>query len=134
MKGDEDMSEEIKVNDQRIDFDTEEQAPNEAETSEHSKMAADFEAAAAEHDMPELPRLDFPTFVLSLSSSVLVHLGEIPEPESGQTMANLPVAKQTIDILSMLEQKTAGNLDPQEDKLLKDMLFELRMKYVQKVR
>lgn len=120
------MSEETKINDQ--------QAPSEAETLEHKKMAADFEAAAAGHDMPELPKLDFPTFVLSLTSSVLVHLGEIPEPETGQNMTNLPVAKQTIDILSMLEQKTAGNLDPQEDKLLKDMLFELRMKYVQKVR
>jgi hypothetical protein len=128
------MSEDSKVNDQGVDFDTEKQAPSEAERPEHRKMAADFEAAAAEQEMPELPKLDFPTFVLSLSSSVLVHLGEIPEPESGQTMANLPVAKQTIDILSMLEQKTKGNLDPQEDTLLKDMLFELRMKYVQKAR
>lgn len=128
------MSEENSVNDQRIDCDAGEQAPGREEKLEHRKMAADYEAAAAGHDMPELPNLDFPTFVLSLSSSVLVHLGEIPEPESGQNMTNLPVAKQTIDILSMLEQKTAGNLDPQEDKLLKDMLFELRMKYVQKVR
>lgn len=80
----------------------------------------------------DLPQLDFGTFVLSMSSSVLVHLGEVPEPESGEYMQNLLAAKQTIDILCMLETKTKGNLTAQEARLLKDMLFELRMKYVQK--
>lgn len=82
----------------------------------------------------DLPQLDFSTFVLSMSSSVLVHLGEVPEPETGQYMQNLMAAKQTIDILCMLERKTQGNLSAQEGQLLKDMLFELRMKYVQKAK
>lgn len=82
---------------------------------------------------PELPQLDFGTFVLSMSSSALVHLGEVPEPESGEYMENVLAAKQTIDILCLLESKTKGNLTAQEARLLKDMLFELRMKYVQKV-
>lgn len=82
----------------------------------------------------DLPQLDFGTFVLSMSSSALVHLGEVPEPESGQVMENILAAKQTIDILCMLERKTKGNLTPQEARLLKDMLFELRMKYVQKAK
>ncbi len=84
--------------------------------------------------MPELPQLDFATFVLSMSSSALVHLGEVPEPESGGMMENLLAAKQTIDILCMLQDKTRGNLTDQEARLLKDMLFELRMKYVQKAK
>ena len=82
----------------------------------------------------DLPQLDFGTFVLSMSSSALVHLGEVPEPESGLMQENLLAAKQTIDILCMLERKTKGNLDQQEARLLKDMLFELRMKYVQRVK
>ena len=82
----------------------------------------------------DLPQLDFGTFVLSMSSSALVHLGEVPEPESGQIMENVLAAKQTIDILCMLESKTKGNLTAQEALLLRDMLFELRMKYVQKAK
>lgn len=82
----------------------------------------------------ELPQLDFGTFVLSMSSSALVHLGEVPEPESGQMVENILAAKQTIDILCMLESKTKGNLTAQETRLLRDMLFELRMKYVQKAK
>ncbi len=82
----------------------------------------------------DLPQLDFGTFVLSMSSSALVLLGEVPEPESGEVSENLLAAKQTIDILCMLESKTKGNLTEQEARLLRDMLFELRMKYVQKVK
>lgn len=96
------------------------------------KMATDYKDLAC--DCSELPQLDFSTFVLSMSSSTLVHLGEVPEPETGELMLNMLAAKQTIDILCMLERKTQGNLDTQEDRLLKDMLFELRMKYIQKTR
>lgn len=81
-----------------------------------------------------MPRVDFNTFILSLSSSVLVHLGEVPDPVSGQTEVNLELAKHSIDILSMLEEKTKDNLNPEEEELLKNMLFELRMKYVQKAK
>lgn len=96
------------------------------------KMAADY--ADLSCGCSELPQLDFNTFVLSMSSSALVHLGEVPEPESGEFMLNMLGAKQTIDILCMLERKTQGNLSTQEERLLKDMLFELRMKYIQKAR
>jgi hypothetical protein len=98
--------------------------------SEDTKLAEEYEDLSC--SCAELPQLDFGTFVLSMSSSALVHLGEIPEPESGQVMENILAAKQTIDILCMLESKTKGNLTAQEARLLKDMLFELRMKYVQK--
>jgi hypothetical protein len=84
-------------------------------------------------DNGPLPKVDLNTFVLSLSSSALVQLGDVPDPESGQIRQNLPLARHTIDILAMLEKKTKGNLSPDEDDLLKNILFELRMKYVQKV-
>ncbi len=79
-----------------------------------------------------LPKVDMNTFLLSLSSSAMVHLGEVPEPETGNTSINLGMARHTIDVLGMLEEKTQGNLTSDEDNLLKNILFELRMKYVQK--
>jgi len=82
-------------------------------------------------DMP-LPQVTFSTFVMSLACSALVQLGEVPEPETGAMGVNLPVAKHTIDILSMLKEKTAGGLDADESKLLEGLLYELRMKYVMK--
>jgi len=100
--------------------------------SDEKKLAEEYEELSCV--CKELPQLDFATFVLSMSSSALVHLGEVPDPESGQVVDNILAAKQTIDILCMLESKTKGNLTPQEARLLRDMLFELRMKYVQKAK
>lgn len=77
-----------------------------------------------------LPQIDFSTFVLSLNSSVLVQLGLIDDPATGQRSKNLPMAKQTINLLSMLEEKTKGNLNEQEANILKNLLYELRMLYV----
>ena len=78
-----------------------------------------------------MPKVDFSTFVMSLSSSALVHLGEIPDPDSGAYAVNIEMAQHTIDILTMLECKTKGNLELDEEQLLKDILFEVRIKYVQ---
>ena len=78
---------------------------------------------------PSLPAIDFTTFLLSLASSVLVHLGELESPEGPQA-PNLPLAKQTIDILGLLSNKTRGNLTAEEDKLLTHLLYDLRLKYV----
>ena len=60
----------------------------------------------------------------------MFHIGEIPNPETGKTEKNLPLAKQSIDIIEMLKEKTKGNLDPEEEKLLDIVLYDLRMKYV----
>ena len=80
----------------------------------------------------QLPEVTFSTFVLSLSSSVLFHLGEIPDPSTGARKEDLPLAKQTIDILGMLEEKTKGNLTTDEKNLLSNILYDLRMRYIQK--
>jgi Domain of unknown function (DUF1844) len=78
-----------------------------------------------------LPAVDFHTFVLSLGSSALLHLGEIEHPDVGATQKDLPLAKHTIDILVMLEQKTKGNLTPAEEKLMQSLLYDLRLRYVE---
>jgi hypothetical protein len=76
--------------------------------------------------------IDFYTFVLSIGSSVLVHLGDAPHPETGQPAErNLPLAHQSIEILSMLQVKTRGNLTAEEDKLLDQLLLDLKLRYVQ---
>jgi hypothetical protein len=80
----------------------------------------------------QVPEIDFGTFVMSLASSALVHLGEVQHPESGAQGADLPLAKQTIDILGMLRDKTRGNLTKEEGELLEGLLLDLRMKYVHK--
>ena len=81
-------------------------------------------------DASALPAVDFHTFVLSLGSSALLHLGELEHPEGGATEVDLPLAKHTIDILSMLEEKTKGNLTSAEEKLMESLLYDLRLRYV----
>jgi hypothetical protein len=78
----------------------------------------------------ESVEIDFGMFVMSLASSVLVHLGELEHPDSRERTANLPLAKQTIDILGMLREKTRGNLTQEEAQVLDNLLYDLRMKYV----
>jgi hypothetical protein len=79
--------------------------------------------------------IDFYTFVLSLGSSVFVHLGEAPSPETGEPLpANLPLAMQTIDILDMLREKTRGNLTPDEERFMENLLTDLRLRYVDKAK
>ena len=76
-------------------------------------------------------QIDFYTFVLSLGSSAFVHLGDAPHPETGElAQSNLALAKQTIDILSMLEEKTRGNLTVEEARFLENLLTDLRLRYV----
>ncbi len=77
-----------------------------------------------------LPALDFSTFVLSLGSSCMVHLGKVESPEGEAAEPNLPAAKQMIDILGILQEKTQGNLDESEAKLLTGLLYDLRVQYV----
>jgi hypothetical protein len=91
------------------------------------------EAGSAEETAPPLPEMTFATLVFSLSSSALLHLGHAPHPESGEAKVDLPLAKQTIDLLALLQDKTKGNLDQDEDKLLEGVLYDLRMAYVRAV-
>ena len=82
----------------------------------------------------ELPAIDFATFVLSLSHSALVHLGDAPDPSGGPVRRDVAMAKQTIDLLAVLQEKTEGNLTGAEERLLDQVLYDLRMRYVEVTR
>lgn len=89
--------------------------------------------AEPEPPPPYLPA-DFATLVLSLGSSAVAHLGEAPGPDGQKAMRNLPMAKHAIDLLSVLQEKTKGNLTPEEDQMLESLLFDLRLRYVEAVK
>jgi Domain of unknown function (DUF1844) len=93
-----------------------------------SREARDDTAAGASND--GLPGVDFNTLVLSLSHSALLHLGDAPDPDGGR-LVSLPLARQTIDLLALLQEKTKNNLDGQEERLLEQALFDLRLRYVE---
>jgi len=78
--------------------------------------------------------IDFAGFILSLSTSVMIHLGEVPDPITRETVIELPLAQQTIDILAMIREKTKGNLTREEEMLFNDLLTDLRMRFVEKVK
>ena len=84
----------------------------------------------AEEEAAQLPEINFQTFVFSLNASALVQLGMMDDPATGRKEKNLSLAKQTIDILSMLQEKTEGNLTDDEENLLKNILYDLRIRYV----
>jgi len=77
-----------------------------------------------------LPEINFLNFLFSLSTSALIQLGDIQDPIIKQEAKNLPLAKQTIDLIGMLQEKTKGNLTPDEEKFMEHILFDLRMRYV----
>jgi hypothetical protein len=78
------------------------------------------------------PALSFTAFVLSLASTAAIHFGDLPDPVSGEPAPlNLPGAAQMIDILALLDQKTRGNLTSEERTMLDQVLYELRLRFVQ---
>lgn len=91
-----------------------------------SDSASQAEASRGDHALP----VTFSSFVISLGSSSLMLMGEQLDPRQGALPVNLPQAKEIIDLLSVLEEKTKGNLTSEEQTVLRDMLYALRMKYV----
>jgi len=90
------------------------------------------EAAGAEPQVP-LPELTFGSFLVSLSSSAFICLGQIPDPHTGKQEKNLPLAKQSIDLLGLLREKTRNNLTSEEENLFDHLLYDLRMAYIKEV-
>ena len=78
-----------------------------------------------------LPEISFSTFVMGLSTQALMHLGEIPNPVDKKTNIDFEGAKQMIDILGILQKKTNGNLETDEQALIEDVLYNLRMRYLE---
>lgn len=113
------------------DDEQQKETPDET-AADQSAAQRSKEAATAEEGEPDtpLPEINFSTFIFSLNASALVHLGAIEDPASGQKVKNLPLAKQTIDILNMLEEKTRGNLNKDEENIMRNILYDLRIAYV----
>ena len=110
--------------------DNEQPAESSPDIDAQASSATEESPAAGVRQEPPLPEINFSTFVVSLNASALLHLGAIEDPTTGQTNKNLSMAKQTIDILKLLEEKTVGNLSSEETNLLKSILYDLRIIYV----
>jgi hypothetical protein len=93
---------------------------------EETEDEAELVDAALPREPDDLPPIDFSTFVVSLRASALMHLSAANEGNS----SDLPLARQEIDLLGILEEKTRGNLDGEEERLLSQVLFDLRTRYV----
>jgi ABC-type Zn2+ transport system substrate-binding protein/surface adhesin len=131
----------FKVEDRRRFVDDAEPASDERKAEPERDAAPPPESARHEHEHEhdhsghdhhdhEHQEINFTTFVMGLTTQALMHLGEIAEPGQPQT-PDLPAAKQMIDLLGILRDKTKGNLDAAEEQLLASMLYDLRMRYVE---
>jgi hypothetical protein len=101
----------------------------ESQIKEEPKVEGTREQDTSAQQGP-LPEIDFSNFVLSLSTSALIQLGEIQDPFTQKSAKNLPLAKQTIDLIGTLKEKTKGNLSAEEEKVIEYVLYDLRMRYV----
>lgn len=93
------------------------------------KEAAQKAAAGAAAGL----EITFSSLIFSLSSTAFMHLGAIPDPNTGKTEKDLAMAKQTIDLLGVLREKTRNNLDSEEENLFDHLLYDLRMAYIKEV-
>jgi hypothetical protein len=119
----------FKVSDRRSFTESGEPRPDEAPAPK--PPGGDVPAPGGSSSETALPPVDFHTFVLSLGSSALLHLGELEAPGTEGVQKDLALAKHTIDVLAMLEEKTRGNLSPAEEKLISSLLYDLRLRYVE---
>jgi hypothetical protein len=103
------------------------------EAAVHETKTVPEEADAPETDDAPLPEINFASFLFSLSTTAMYHFGDFPDPVTKESRRNLPAAKQTIDILSILKTKTEGNLEEDEKQLLEGILYELRMRFVKEM-
>lgn len=123
------------VEDRRFLHKSEEEKARLKEEETARKAAAEAQEAPEEptpktsKEVP-LPEITFASFLISLSSSAFIHLGDIPDPATGEINKDLPLAKQTIDLLGLLREKTRNNLQEDEEKLFDHLLYDLRMRYV----
>jgi hypothetical protein len=98
------------------------------------EAAPDADSKAAGGEPPPGPTIDFPSYLLSYYTQGLVLLGEVPNPYTNKKEEDVEAARHTIDILSMIEEKTKGNLSKEEQQLLEGVLYELRMKFMAKTK
>jgi len=126
------MAEEEKgfvIKDRRT-FDDKGDVKDQEKKEEPRKEEPRKKASADQEEGMLLPEVNFNSLIFSLSSSALINLGEIADPNTGQKQKDLPLAKHTIDTIAMLQDKTKGNLNPEEQRFLDTILADLRWRYV----
>ena len=109
--------------------------PQPTEMEEETPVAEQSSAGEEtppEKEVPPRPPIDFPSYILSYYTQGCVLLGEVPNPITNKKEEHIDEAKHIVDILSLLEQKTKGNLSKEEQQLLESVLYELRMKFMAK--
>jgi hypothetical protein len=126
-KKDEEQEKAFVVKDKR--FSAKKEEKGESQIKEEGKIVRTSQEDISAQEEP-LPEVDFTNFIFSLSTSVLIQLGEIQDPFTQKSAKNLPLAKQTIDLIGMLKEKTKGNLTPEEERVIEYVLYDLRMRYV----
>jgi hypothetical protein len=119
----------FKVVDKRHSASTEENEENEETKKGDGFVMRD--ADKNEKAAPNPTQIDFSTFTFSLATGALIHLGLAPDPVTNKTQKNIELAKQNIDILGLLKEKTKGNLSKDEDTLLEGLLTEIRLRFVE---
>ena len=100
----------------------------------------DIDCGCGEGKVPDrqgkcvMPEVTFPAFIMSLNTSALYHLGEIADPATGKRIVDLDLAKHAIDTLVLMQNKTKGNLTEDEVELLKNMLYDIKIRFVKAVK
>lgn len=107
----------------------EEKAANNTECTEDGCLCGDGKVPD-KNGQCVMPEVTFSAFVMSLNTSVLYHLGEIKDPQTGKTEVNFDLARHAIDTLVMLEQKTQGNLSHDEQEMLKNIVYDVKLRFV----
>lgn len=120
------------VKDRRFHQLSEEEKAKVREAKASQEQAFQEAAQKAAAGAPE-PEVTFSSLVVSLSSTAFLHLGAIPDPGTGKQEKNLTLAKQAIDLLGVLREKTRNNLSPDEENLFNHLLYDLRMAYIKEV-
>ena len=132
-KKDEEQEKSFVVKDKRFSAKKEEKGESQLKEEGRPEEVLRKDTSSEKEPIPEkelLPEIDFNSFIFSLSTSALIQLGKIEDPFTKKLVKNLPLAKQTIDLIGMLKEKTKGNLSPEEEKMIDYVLYDLRMNYI----
>ena len=121
------------IKDRRFHQLSEEEKAEARKTESNQKQAFQEAAQKAAAGAVPAPEITFASLILSLSSTAFMNLGALPDPNTGQTEKNLTLAKQTIDLLGVLREKTRNNLELEEENLFDHLLYDLRMAYIKEV-
>ena len=105
---------------------------------EETSQTVEGEGFTMKHELDPSPgtsaaQVDFTSFILSLASTAFIHLGEVEDPVSKSRQVNFPMARQMIDIIQMLREKSSGNLEAKETEFIEGVLYELKLKFTEKV-